>query len=54
MTIPDLIQMAQARVSYLSQQRATAVATGDAAAVARLDAELSETEATLATLRALG
>jgi hypothetical protein len=54
MTIPDLIQMAQARVAYLSQQRTTAVALGDVEAVARLDTELAETEATLATLRALG
>ena len=54
MGISDLIQMAQARIAYLSQQRVTALVTGDIDAVARIETELAETEATLAALRALG
>ena len=52
MTIPDIIALMEARIAYLSQQRATASSLGDMPGVLRIDADLAETELTLATLRA--
>ena len=54
MTIRDLIKLLEARVVELCQQRATVAGLGDIPGVMRIEAELSETEATLAALRALG
>lgn len=52
MTIEELIAMATARVTYLSQLRADATRTGDVQAVARADAEIAETQSTLSRLKA--
>jgi hypothetical protein len=53
MTVIDLITLAQARLAALNTAMATALALGDAASIASLDAEIAETEATLAALRSL-
>jgi hypothetical protein len=54
MTIRDLITLLEARMVELRQQRATVAGLGDIPAILRIDTELAETEATLATIRALG
>ena len=48
-----LIHLAQARLAALNGAKATATARGDAARVAELDAEIVETETTLAALRGI-
>lgn len=53
MTIPELITLMQNRIATLGGQRATAEAHGDVAEVTRLDAEITETQATLEQLRTL-
>lgn len=53
MTVQKLIQMAERRIVYLEQTKINAEAIGDADAVARIDAEVAETQATLAQLRTL-
>jgi hypothetical protein len=53
MTISDLILFTQARLATLNGARATASARGDAERVAQLDAEIAETETTLAALRGI-
>jgi hypothetical protein len=53
MTIDELVVLAQSRLSTLNTQRADAVTRGDVAALARLDAEIAETEHTLAQLQTL-
>ena len=50
MTIEQLIAMAQARVAYLSQLRSSAMAIGDVAQVAAVDADIAATAATLIQL----
>jgi len=50
MTIAELINMARARLTYLVQQRETAVRLGDVEQTARIDQELSLTEETLTKL----
>lgn len=52
MTIPDLIALLQARLAHLAQHRTTAIALGDVSGLVRIDGEILETEATLATLLA--
>jgi hypothetical protein len=52
MTIEQLIEMARRRIAYLSTLRTAADRIGDAAEVARVDAELEECEATLSRLQA--
>ena len=52
MTIPDLIALLEARIAHLAQQRVTATTLGDLPGVMRIDADVAETELTLATLRA--
>jgi hypothetical protein len=47
MKIQDLISMCQARISYLSQVRASAVHLGDISQVDRVDAEIASTQDTL-------
>jgi hypothetical protein len=51
MSIADLIRLAQNRLATLNSARATAHAFGQDDRVASLDAEIAETEATLAILR---
>ena len=51
MTIDDLIQLARRRLAHLTQLRASAEMLGDVNAVATLDADITETEATLNKLR---
>lgn len=53
MTISDLITLAQNRLATLNGARASAVATGQDERIASLDAEIAETEATLAQLRSI-
>jgi hypothetical protein len=52
MKISDLVALLEARLANLAQQRTTAAALGDVAGILRIDAETSETETTLASLRA--
>jgi hypothetical protein len=54
MTIATIIEMLERRVAHLSQLMTSAEALGDIARVTALETELSETEATLAAIRALG
>jgi|688.fasta_scaffold417003_2 hypothetical protein len=53
MSISDLIRLAQNRLATLNSARATADRNGEPDRVAALDAEITETEATLETLRGL-
>ena len=53
MTLDDMRAMARARIAHLTAMRGEAVRTGDAVSLARIDAELGETEATLTTLEQL-
>ena len=53
MTIDQLIAMAQARVAYLSQLRSSALAIGDLAQAASVDAEIATTQETLNQLLTL-
>ena len=53
MTIEQLIAAAQARVAYLSQLRSSALAIGDLAQAAAVDAEIAETQSTLNELLSL-
>lgn len=53
MTIQHLIDMARARLAHLSQLRSANERLGDAVAVARVDAEMAETQATLDQLLGL-
>jgi hypothetical protein len=54
MTISDLLRLAQSRLSHLNGQRADAAATGNVAAIERLDREIAETQATIDALQTLG
>lgn len=54
MTIDQLIEMLQRRVVHLNSLRAAAAQIGDVACVDLLDADISETETTLAQLQTLG
>lgn len=53
MTIPDLIAMCERRLTNLQSVRGSAVVLGDIVQVARLDGEISETQATLNRLRTI-
>lgn len=53
MTTEQLIAMAQARVAYLSQLRSSAMAIGDVAQVAAVDADIAATQITLNQLLSL-
>jgi hypothetical protein len=53
MTIEQLIAMATARVAYLSQLRSSALAIGDVAQAATVDADIATTQATLNQLLSL-
>lgn len=53
MTISDLKQLAVNRLNYLSSQRGFAQHIGDAQRVASLDAEITQTEQTIAALDSL-
>lgn len=53
MTIADLMRLAQVRLTHLSQRRSAAEQVGDVGAVESIDAEIAETEATLAKLQAI-
>ncbi len=52
MKIIELITLAENKLMALNQAIATATAKGDAEALARLDAEVAETQDTLDALRA--
>jgi hypothetical protein len=53
MTIAQLIEMAQKRLTYLSQLRASALSIGDVDAESRCAEEIAQTESTLAALLTL-
>jgi hypothetical protein len=53
MTVTDIISMLEKRIAQIGQLRTSAERLGDIERVTALDAELAETEATLAALRAL-
>ena len=53
MTVQKLIQLAERRLARLEQERINADLIGDTDAMARLDGEVSETQATLNQLRTL-
>jgi hypothetical protein len=53
MTIEHLIAAAQARVAYLSQLRSSALAIGDLAQAASVDADIATTQVTLNQLLSL-
>lgn len=53
MTIPELITQAQAALVNLSQLRTSAERLGDTEQIARIDAQASQTQATLNQLRSL-
>ncbi|MFN8995972.1 MAG: hypothetical protein ACK5X2_05765 [Gemmatimonadaceae bacterium] len=50
MTLHDLIALTDARITFCAQRRTVALSVGDVQTVARLDAEIAQTEATRATL----
>ena len=54
MTIQELKTLLSNKISSLNIARSTAVISGDIEAVLRLDNEISETQATLNTLNAIG
>lgn len=47
MSVPELIDMMNRRLAYLSQLRASAVVLGDVAQVDKIDAEIASTQETL-------
>lgn len=53
MTIDELIGLTRARLAHLNGRMASAVAAGDAAAMAVLEADIAGTELTLASLLTL-
>lgn len=53
MSVSELIQMCERRISHLNQVRASALALGDIAQVARIDGEINDTQTTLNQLRSL-
>jgi hypothetical protein len=54
MKVPELITLMANKLAYLNNAKSTAMASGDLEAVLRLDAEISETQATIEALRTLG
>jgi hypothetical protein len=53
MNIPELKSILQRRIVYLGQLRNSAVMIGDIVQIDRIDAELTETQATLNQLESL-
>jgi hypothetical protein len=53
MTIPQLITLASNRLAALNTSRANAVALGEVERIDALDAEIAETQNTLAALNTL-
>ena len=53
MTIADLIRLAQNRLMTLNTRVTVAIRDGDADAVARLDAEIAQTQETLNQLQSI-
>lgn len=53
MTIAELIDMLRKRIAHMTMTRAQAAQLGDMARVAALDADIAETETTLAQLGSL-
>jgi hypothetical protein len=53
MSIKELIDLLQARLTYTQGQRAVAAQRGDVAMVQQLDADITSTQATLTTLQLL-
>jgi hypothetical protein len=54
MTINDLASLARARLVHLSQLLSSYTALGDVAGMARTEAEIAQTQATLTALEAIG
>lgn len=53
MTVEKLIQLAERRIANLEASKVNAESVGDVDAIARFDAEIAETQATLTQLRSL-
>jgi hypothetical protein len=53
MTVPELIQIARTRLTYLAAQRETAVRLGDEVQIADIDKESAQTQETLNQLLTL-
>lgn len=53
MTLQDLIRIVSAKLATLNSAKATATALGDLDRVVQLDADIEETQATLASLRSM-
>jgi hypothetical protein len=53
MTIDDLIRLAENRLATINGAWATAFARGESEAVAKLEAEITQTQETLDTLRSV-
>ena len=53
MKIDDLILLARARLTHLSQLLTSAAALGDVAGMAHVEAEIAQTQATLDSLLSL-
>jgi hypothetical protein len=54
MNLDDLLNLAKARVLHLEQLRQVASQQGDVTTIARLEAEIAATQATIAKLQTLG
>lgn len=52
-TIAEFVRLAENRLAYLGQQQVEAQRIGDAASLARIEAELAEVQQTLTQLRSL-
>jgi hypothetical protein len=53
MTVDQLIVMAQRRIAHLNEARIASERIGDVDAVARIDSDIAETQATLTKLQTL-
>ena len=53
MKMQELVSLMSNKLAYLNTAKSTAMASGDLEAVLRLDAEISETQATIAGLQTL-
>ena len=53
MKMQELVTLMANKLAYLNTAKSTAMASGDLEAVLRLDAEISETQATIEALQTL-
>ncbi len=53
MNLDDLLNLAKSRVLHLEQLRQVAAQQGDVTSIARLEAQIAETQSTIAKLQTL-